>query len=130
MAVLIQGRVRVCHTYFSQSKCQAIARVEVVGLKSVARFCSFQVKTKHHRQMETTVFEARARELVDDIKEIVKVKGINLTEALEEAGISRESSERILSKGAMPNLSEFLALCQISGITFHLPYVETTNSPM
>lgn len=80
--------------------------------------------------METTVFEARAKELVDDIKEIVKVKGINLTDALEEAGISRKSSDKILNKGAMPTLSEFLALCQISGITFHLPYVETTNSPM
>lgn len=80
--------------------------------------------------METTVIETRAKELVDDIKEIVRVKGINLTDALEDAGISRGASDRILNKGAMPNLSEFLALCQISGITFHLPYVETTNSPM
>lgn len=80
--------------------------------------------------METTVFEARAKELVDDIKEIVKVKGINLTDALEEAGVSRKSSDKILNRGIMPNLSEFLALCQISGITFHLPYVETPNSPM
>jgi hypothetical protein len=80
--------------------------------------------------METTVFEARAKELVEDIKEIVKVKGIDLEEALEEAGIPRNSAKRILNQGLMPNLSEFLALCQISGITFHLPYVETTNSPM
>lgn len=80
--------------------------------------------------METTVFEARAKELVTDIKEIVRVKGINLIEALEDAGIPRKSSEKILNRGAMPTLSEFLALCQISGITFHLPYVETTNSPM
>jgi DNA-binding phage protein len=80
--------------------------------------------------METTVFEARAKELVHDIKEIVKVKGIDLTDALEEAGISRKSSDRILNKGIMPTLSEFLAMCQISGITFHLPYAETTNSPM
>lgn len=80
--------------------------------------------------METTVFEARARELVEDIKEIVRVKGINLEDELEKAGIPRESSQRILGEGSMPNLSEFLALCQISGITFHLPFVETTNSPM
>ena len=80
--------------------------------------------------METTVFEARAKELVDDIKEIVKVKGLDLVDELEKAGISRKSSDRILHQGIMPNLSEFLALCQISGITFHLPYVETTNSPM
>lgn len=80
--------------------------------------------------METTVFEARARELVDDIKEIVKVKGIDLESTLEEAGVSRKSSDRILNRGEMPTLSQFLALCQISGITFHLPYVETTNSPM
>jgi len=80
--------------------------------------------------METTVFEARAKELVADIKEIVKVKGINLIEALEDAGVSRKSSDKILNRGVMPTLSEFLALCQISGITFHLPYVETTNNPM
>lgn len=80
--------------------------------------------------METTVFEARAKELVEDIKEIVKVKGLSLEDELEKAGIARNASSRILSQGAMPNLSEFLALCQISGITFHLPYVETTNSPM
>lgn len=80
--------------------------------------------------METTVFEARAKELVEDIKEIVKVKGMTLEDELEKAGITRNASSRILNQGAMPNLSEFLALCQISGITFHLPYVETTNSPM
>ncbi|MCF0069032.1 transcriptional regulator [Dyadobacter sp. CY261] len=80
--------------------------------------------------METTVFESRAKELVEDIKAIVKVKGINLEEELEKAGVSRNSSDRILRQGAMPTLSEFLALCQISGLTFHLPYVETTNSPM
>jgi transcriptional regulator with XRE-family HTH domain len=80
--------------------------------------------------METTVFEARAKELVEDIKEIVKVKGLSLEDELEKAGIGREASARILNEGIMPNLSEFLALCQISGITFHLPYVETTDSPM
>ncbi|GGM87732.1 hypothetical protein GCM10010967_20400 [Dyadobacter beijingensis] len=80
--------------------------------------------------METTVFETRAKELVEDIKEIVKVKGLNLEEELEKAGIQKKSYEKILRQGGMPNLSEFLALCQISGITFHLPYVETANTPM
>lgn len=93
-------------------------------------FILFITKPTIINKMETTVFETRAKELVADIQEIVKVKGIDLADALEEVGISRNSSERILNRGVMPNLSEFLALCQISGITFHLPYVETSNNPM
>lgn len=80
--------------------------------------------------METTVFESRARELVTDIQEIVRVKGINLDNALQQAGIPRERSEKFLSGTVMPSLSEFIALCEISGITFHLPSIETPNTAM
>jgi preprotein translocase subunit Sss1 len=80
--------------------------------------------------METTVFESRAKELVEDIKEIVRVKGINLDNALQQAGIPKESSDKFLNGTVMPTLSEFIALCQISGITFHLPSVETPNTAM
>ena len=80
--------------------------------------------------METTVFESRAKELVEDIKEIVRVKGINMDSALQQAGIPKESSDKFLKGTAMPTLSEFIALCQISGITFHLPSVETPNTAM
>jgi preprotein translocase subunit Sss1 len=80
--------------------------------------------------METTVFESRAKELVEDIKEIVRVKGINLDSALQQAGIPKESSDKFLNGTVMPTLSEFIALCQISGITFHLPSVETPNTAM
>ena len=80
--------------------------------------------------METTVFESRARELVADIKEIVRVKGINLDNALQQARIPKERSDKFLNGSVMPSLSEFIALCEISGITFHLPSIETPNTAM
>ena len=80
--------------------------------------------------METTVYESRARELISEIKKIIEVKGLNLDNALEDAGISSDTADNILNQNAIPSLSEFLALCEISGITIHLPSIETPNTPM
>ncbi|MCE7059979.1 helix-turn-helix domain-containing protein [Dyadobacter sp. CY343] len=80
--------------------------------------------------METTVYESRARELISEIKKIIEVKGLNLDSALEDAGISPDTADNILNQNAIPSLSEFLALCEISGITIHLPSIETPNTPM
>jgi transcriptional regulator with XRE-family HTH domain len=80
--------------------------------------------------METTVYESRARELISEIKKIIEVKGLNLDSALEDAGISSDTADNILNQNAIPSLSEFLALCEISGITIHLPSIETPNTPM
>ncbi|CAG5068740.1 hypothetical protein DYBT9623_01472 [Dyadobacter sp. CECT 9623] len=80
--------------------------------------------------METTVYESRARELISEIKKIIEVKGLNLDTALEDAGISPDNADNILNQNTIPSLSEFLALCEISGITIHLPSIETPNTPM
>ncbi|MCE6987742.1 transcriptional regulator [Dyadobacter sp. CY323] len=80
--------------------------------------------------METTVYEDRAKELIAEIRQIIEVKGIDLNNALSEAGISPETADLIFNNGQLPTLSEFLMLCEISGITFHLPSVETPNTPM
>ena len=80
--------------------------------------------------METTVYEDRAKELVAEIKQIIEVKGLNLNNALSEAGISPETADSILNKGQLPTLSEFMMLCEISGITIHLPSIETPNTSM
>jgi len=80
--------------------------------------------------METTVYESRAKEMISEIRKIIEVKGLNLNTALEEAGISATTADSILNQGAIPSLSEFLALCEISGITIHLPSIETPRTPM
>ncbi|KAA0993691.1 transcriptional regulator [Dyadobacter aurulentus] len=80
--------------------------------------------------METTVYESRAKEMIIEIRKIIEVKGLNLNTALEEAGISASTADNILNQGAIPSLSEFLALCEISGITIHLPSIETPNTAM
>lgn len=80
--------------------------------------------------METTVYEARAKEMIGEIKKIIEVKGLNLDTALEEAGIDKGSADRILNEGGIPTLSEFLALCEISGIAIHLPSIETPRTTM
>jgi hypothetical protein len=80
--------------------------------------------------METSVYEGRAKELVAEIRKIIEVKGMDREEALASAGISGEEGEAILENGDLPTLSQFLALCEISGITFHLPSIETPNTAM
>jgi DNA-binding phage protein len=80
--------------------------------------------------METTIYEDQARMLIAEIKQIVEVKGINLDEALNEAGISSETVDKVLHQEVIPSLPEFLALCRISGITIHLPAIETPNTAM
>ncbi|KQS26880.1 hypothetical protein [Dyadobacter sp. Leaf189] len=79
---------------------------------------------------DITIYEARAKELVGEIRKIIEVKALDLDQALEEAGIAKETADNILNKGGIPSLSEFLALCQISGITIHIPSIETPNTPM
>ncbi|WAC13720.1 transcriptional regulator [Dyadobacter pollutisoli] len=80
--------------------------------------------------MNTTIYEDRARELVSEILQIIEAKGLNLESALEEAGISQESANHFIRNKGVPSLSEFIALCQISGIQFHLPSIETPNTAM
>jgi DNA-binding phage protein len=80
--------------------------------------------------MNTTIFEDRARELVAEILQIIEAKGLNLANALQEAGISEKSADSFLNQKGIPSLSEFIALCQISGISFHLPSIETPNTAM
>jgi hypothetical protein len=79
--------------------------------------------------MDTTIYEDRARELVTEILQIVEAKGLNLENALQEAGIAK-SADHFRNHESIPSLSEFIALCQISGISFHLPSIETPNTAM
>lgn len=81
-------------------------------------------------KMETTIYEDQAKALVAEMKQLIEAKGINNGNALEEAGLSQEIVGRIFNGEQLPSLSEFLALCQISGISFQLPTVETPNTPM
>ena len=80
--------------------------------------------------METSVYDDKAKKIIAEIKEILDVKGINLDSSNENDIISKEKAEQIFSGGLMPSLAEFLALCEISGITFRLPSVETPDNPM
>jgi len=80
--------------------------------------------------METANYEQQAKDIIAEIKEIIDVKGLDLEEALEDAAISKDEADKILSGGKLPTLNQFLALCQISGITFNLPSVETPKNPM
>lgn len=80
--------------------------------------------------MEISVYEGHAKQIVADIKEIIEAKGINLDEVTENAGIPKEKAHSIFSGQTIPSLTEFLILCEISGITFKLPSVETPNNPM
>ncbi|WP_439557736.1 transcriptional regulator [Dyadobacter sp.] len=79
---------------------------------------------------DSSIYEARAKELVGEIRKIIEVKALDLDQALEQAGISKEKANDILNNGGVPTLSEFLALCQISGITIHIPSIETPDTPM
>ena len=80
--------------------------------------------------METTVYEDQAKSLITEMKQLIEAKGINNGNALEEAGLSQELADKIFKGEQLPTLSEFLALCQISGLSFQLPTVETPNTPM
>ncbi|KAA6431443.1 transcriptional regulator [Dyadobacter flavalbus] len=80
--------------------------------------------------METTVYEDRAREILGEIKQLIEVKGLDLPMALEETGFRKELADEIFEQGKLPSLTEFLGLCQIAGIPFQMPAVETPNTPM
>lgn len=80
--------------------------------------------------METTIYEGQAKAIIADIRALMEAKGVNLDTSVEQTGFSKEKMEKILSGKTIPSLSEFLALCQISGIEFKLPFVETPNTAM
>jgi len=80
--------------------------------------------------MEQSVYEGRAKEIVAEIKQIIDAKGINPDSVSEETGISAEQLPQILSGESIPSLTQFLALCEVSGIAFSLPFVETPKNPM
>jgi DNA-binding phage protein len=75
-------------------------------------------------------YQQKAKELVAEMKQIIEVKGIDLTSVLRDSGIEDAVVDQILSGEKIPSLDEFLALCEISGITFKLPSVETPDNPM
>ncbi|MCE7065978.1 transcriptional regulator [Dyadobacter sp. CY326] len=79
--------------------------------------------------METTIYEDKARTLIAEMKQLIDMKGITGDNVFEDAGVSKERADQIF-QGELPSLSEFLALCQISGISIQLPSVETPNTPM
>ena len=80
--------------------------------------------------MENQNFEQQARHIIANMKEIIDAKGLDLNSALEDAGVSIAEVDDILSGNKLPTLNEFLALCEISGISINLPSVETPKNPM
>lgn len=80
--------------------------------------------------MESSNFDQQAKHIVSEIKDIIESKGQDLDTVLASAGISKEDGDKIFSGETVPSLTQFLALCEISGITIKLPSVETPNNPM
>jgi len=80
--------------------------------------------------MENLVYENRAKEIVAEIKGMIDAKGLNVNSVSEETGIAMEALNHFFSGESIPNLSEFLALCEVSGVTISLPFVETPKNPM
>ncbi|HEV7379101.1 MAG TPA: transcriptional regulator [Dyadobacter sp.] len=80
--------------------------------------------------METQAYQQKAKELVAEMKEIIDVKGIDLQAALQDSGVSESDAGDILSGEKLPALDEFLALCEISGITINITSIETPKNPM
>ena len=80
--------------------------------------------------METSIYEDRAKQIITEIKEIIEAKGMNLDSNPEGAFISGKAAQEIFSGKSIPSLIEFLALCEISGITISSPSVETPDTPM
>ena len=80
--------------------------------------------------MEQSVYEGRAKEIVAEIKQTIDAKGMNPESVAEETGISAPHLAKILSGESIPSLTEFLALCEISGTVISLPFVETPKNPM
>jgi hypothetical protein len=81
-------------------------------------------------KMDKTNYEQQAKDLLAEMREIIEVKGLDLSLALEDAGMDGKTADQFFSGDKLPNLQEFLALCEISGLTFTLPSVETPKNPM
>ena len=79
--------------------------------------------------METSIYEDRAKQIINEIKEIIEAKGMNLDSNPEGAFISGKAQDFFSGK-TIPSLVEFLALCEISGITISSPSIETPDNPM
>ena len=80
--------------------------------------------------MEQSVYEGRVKEIMAEIKQTIETKGINSDSISEETGIPAEQLTQILSGESIPSLTQFLALCEVSGMTISLPFVETPKNPM
>ena len=80
--------------------------------------------------METSIFEDQTKQIISEIKQIIDAKRIDLDFAMKKTGISKSKLAGILAHEKTPSLPEFFALCEISGITFNLPAVETPDNPM
>ena len=79
--------------------------------------------------METSIYEDRAKQIIIEIKEIIEAKGINLDSTPDGVFISGKVQDFFSGK-SIPSLIEFLALCEISGITINSPSIETPENPM
>ena len=80
--------------------------------------------------MEKLEYDHRAKNILADIKDLIETKGINLDSVALGTGISEAVLDQFFSGAVMPTLSQFLALCEVSGITIKLPSVETPRNPM
>ncbi|WP_221391642.1 helix-turn-helix transcriptional regulator [Dyadobacter sp. NIV53] len=81
--------------------------------------------------MEISIYEARAKQIIIEIKQLIEAKGMSLDSSdTQGAIISRQMADEIFSGKTMPSLEQFLALCEISGITISMPAVETPDNPM
>ena len=80
--------------------------------------------------MENSEYDHRAKHILSEIKDLIEIKGIAIDSIAFETGISAAVLDQILSGEIMPSLTQFLALCEVSGITIKLPSVETPKNPM
>ena len=79
--------------------------------------------------METSIYEDRAKQIINEIKELIEAKGIDIDSNPDSTIISGKAQDFFSGK-TIPSLIEFLALCEISGITISSPSIETPDNPM
>ena len=80
--------------------------------------------------MEKLEYDHRAQNILGEIKNLIDAKGINLDSFALETGISAAVLNQFFAGEVTPTLGQFLALCEVSGITIKLPSVETPKNPM